>query len=300
MEKKMNKKHLSITCLVILVITLACVLSGCRGENDIFNGKYEVTFNLNGGTLDYKTSSVNTEIKYAYVPNTYVIAVNDIPGYKLFKDGYVFSGWYTSEACNPGDEWDFDGKVLDFDGLVLYAGWERATVYSYTVYYTDGDTDVALGSYNVKAGAAFSDWRKFAEKRDGYTSIGYFSDRDCTTPWDSDTVHPGGEVDLDIPVYVNFIEGKWHLVSNMDQLADAVAANDNVYLIVREVNVSHGGVDSRNAKADCVSRSLADGLVVRVDGVVLDHNVVKVAHKEGKRLVVAGFFNIVVLYRDVV
>ena len=225
----MNKKHLTLIAFVILALTLIFSLSGCAGEDDVFEGKYAVTFELNGGTLDYKTSSVNTNIKYAYVPNTYVIDVSAIEGYKLTKLGYVFTGWYTSEACLPTEKWDFS-KPLEIEELTLYAGWEVAITYSYTVYYVDGENDVSLGSYTVKAGERFDDWRKFAQKRTGYTPMGYYSDRTLTTAWNTATTHPGGGADLDIPVYVKYIEGKWALVGDYKSLVNAVSNGENVYL----------------------------------------------------------------------
>ena len=137
----MNKKHLTLIAFVILTLTLIFALSGCAGEDDVFEGKYTVTFELNGGTLDYKTSSVDTNIKYAYEPNTYVLDISKIDGYKLTKNGYVFTGWYTGETCLPTEKWDF-GNILDKEELTLYAGWEVAITYSYTVYYVDGENDV--------------------------------------------------------------------------------------------------------------------------------------------------------------
>ena len=235
----MTKRHLTLFAVIILALTLVFCLSGCAGEGDVFEGKCTVTFELNGGTLDIKTSSVNDKIKYAYEMGTKIIDVNDIDGYTLSKAGYVFTGWYTGEDCKPQDKWDFNTYV-DTDTVTLYAGWEKAIVYSYTIFYVDGENEVSLGSYTVKAGDKFDDWRKYGQKRDGYTLNGYFQDPDCTIAWDNNTTHPGGESDLDIKVYANYIPGKWTLVSDANTLRSAINANSNVYLTA---NVDLGGAD---------------------------------------------------------
>ena len=227
----MSKKHLTLIAVAILALTLIFALSGCAGEDDALEGKYIVTFDTNGGTLNYGTSTTNTQIKYAYEPNTYVLDVVEDLQYKLTKNGYVFTGWYTSQSCNPTDKWDFAKSVVDTEAITLYAGWEKAIVYSYTLYYTDGETEISLGSYNVSAGEKLDDWRKFAQGREGFTAMGFYTDKELTQEWNSDTVHPGGESDLDIPVYVKYISGKWTLVSSLTALRNAVAANSNVYLM---------------------------------------------------------------------
>ena len=227
----MNKKYLIFIIMTLLVLTLTLALSGCGRDNNELEGKYIATFELNGGTLDILTSSTNTKINFAYYPGTYIIDPAEIPGYKLFKNGYVFTGWYTSPECKPEEKWDFESTLFNTETLTLYAGWEKAIVYSFTLYYVDGEKDVELGKYAVSAGEGLDDWRKFAENREGYTPLGYFADRNFTSPWNNKTVHPGGDADLDIPVYVNYIKGDWALVSDHASLGKAVSAGKNVYLL---------------------------------------------------------------------
>ena len=216
--------------MVLLALTLTFVLSGCAGAEDELKGKNIVVFELNGGTLEFKTSSVNTKINFAYHPGTYIVDPAEIPGYRIYKNEYVFTGWYTSAECNPGEKWDFDSRTFDTETLTLYAGWEKAIQYTYTVYYVDGDRDVELGRYPVSEGEKFDDWLKYAESRDGYTPLGFYSDRQFTTIWDENTVHPGGESDLHIPVYVKYLEGNWSLINDYKSLVNAVKYGENVYL----------------------------------------------------------------------
>ena len=226
----MKIKNILVFALVIAALTV--ILSGCGSSELDLEGKNIVTFELEGGILNYGTSMVDTYIKYAYEPNTYILdPTTDFSGYELTRNGYNFTGWYTSKECNPQDKWDFDSRTFDTETLTLYAGWEKAIVYSFTVYYVDGESDVALGKYSVKSGDKFEDWRKYASDRKGYTPMGYYSDRELTTAWSFDTVHPGGDVDLDIPVYVDYIEGEWSLVETLEQLKRAVNDGKNVYLL---------------------------------------------------------------------
>ena len=214
---------------VLLIAAVALSLSSCGNEGQSIEGKNVVTFELMGGTLELKTSSVNTKINFAYHPGTYILDPSEIPGYKLFRQEYNFTGWYTSPECKPGEKWDFD-TPFNTETLMLYAGWEKAIKYSYSVYYVEDGESILLGSYDVKSGAAFEDWRKFANLRSGYTPMGYYSNKDLTAAWDTEYKHPGGEVDTEIPVYVDYIEGEWKLVDEFSELRSALKAGENVYL----------------------------------------------------------------------
>ena len=223
----MMKKHWIL--LAALVATLTLFLSGCAAGNDPLEGKYIATFELNGGTLDYGASSINTSVNYAYDPGTYVLDPTTIDGYRLFRDKYIFTGWYTTPECNESDKWDFSKQTLNTEKITLYAGWKKAILYTYTLYYMDGTEQIQLGSYEVQAGDVFDDWRNYGNKRDGYTCLGYYSDSDCTVAWDNTTVHPGGEADTDIAVYAKHIPGVWKIADSYESLKSAVNSG-NVYL----------------------------------------------------------------------
>ena len=224
----MKKRYLIFFVLVLATLTL--MLSGCGNEGQSLEGKNIVTFELGGGTLELKTSTVNTKINFAYYPDTYILDPAELPGYKIYRQGYNFTGWYTTKECNPQDKWDFEGTLFNQETLTLYAGWEKAILHTYTVCYKDGDSIVALGSYQANAGDAFEDWRKFANQRDGYTAIGYYRDAELSEAWDYSFTHPGGETDTDINVFVDYIEGKWTIVDNFSKLRNAMSAGENVYL----------------------------------------------------------------------
>lgn len=224
----MKKRYLIFFVLVIASLTL--LLSGCGNESQSLDGKNIVTFELGGGTLELKTSNVSTKINFAYEPNTYILDPAELPGYSIYRQGYNFTGWYTSQECRPQDKWDFEGTLFNQETLTLYAGWEKAILHTYTVCYQSGSSVVELGNYQVTPGETFEDWRKFADLRDGYTAIGYYSDAELSQAWDDTFTHPGGETDTDIRVYVDYIDGNWTIVDTFSKLRSAIHAGENVYL----------------------------------------------------------------------
>ncbi len=233
---KMKRKHLIYMILTALAVTLTLLLSGCAGGANDLDGKNIVTFEINGGRLNYGTSSTDGKINFAYYPGTYIKDPTTFPNYSISRSGYDFTGWYTDEECTPSSKWDFS-TPFNAETLTLYAGWEVQIKYSFSVNYMDGDDKVTLGSYKVSAGDEFEDWLKHANKRDGHTVMGYFSDPECSVPWDFETTHPGGDSDLDIPVYVEYIVGEWKLVDSYEKLKSAVKSG-NVYLTA---NIDCGG-----------------------------------------------------------
>lgn len=221
------KKHWIILMLVIATLTL--LMSGCASGDTNLEGKYIATFDLNGGTLDYGASSINSKVNYAYEPGSYILDPAQIDGYSMFRNEYEFTGWYTSPDCRPEEKWDFS-KPFETESLTLYAGWEKTIKFTYTLCYTDAQGEQVLGTYKVDAGEPFEDWKDFVKNRQNHTAIGFYADAELTQKWDSTLGHPGGETDTDLRVYVKYIEGNWNVVSNFDQLKNAMK-NGNVYLM---------------------------------------------------------------------
>ena len=223
------KKLLIFISTMALALTLMLALSGCSGGTDELEGKNIVTFDVNGGILNYGTSSTKTSVKFAYYPGTYILdPAKDIYNYSLSRSGYDFTGWYTDKDCTASSKWNFD-TIFDAPELTLYAGWEKSIRHTYSVYYVeDSGNCVKLGDYAALEGETFSDWKDFASEREGYTCIGYYSDKELTIPWDQTFAHPGGESDFDVAVYADYIVGEWNLVGNYDQLK--IATSGNIYL----------------------------------------------------------------------
>lgn len=76
--------------------------------------KYDVTFDLNYGTEPDVTVKVI---------DGQTITATDVP--TVNRLGYDLSGWYTTEDCQPGTEFDVEYDVVT-GPLTLYAGYDRA------------------------------------------------------------------------------------------------------------------------------------------------------------------------------
>lgn len=53
------------------------------------------------------------------------------PSLEMNRVGYTFGGWYTDEACSPGNEFAFGSELTD--NTIIYAKWTKATSASYTI-----------------------------------------------------------------------------------------------------------------------------------------------------------------------
>ena len=229
-EENFSMKRNYLILAVILIAVLTLTLSGCGRDEQSLEGLYIATFELEGGTLETPTSSVSTKINFAYNPGTYVLNPCELNGYKLFRTGYVFTGWYTDKSCTPSSKWDFK-TLLNQEELTLYAGWKKAVQLTYTVYYINEDgEEVSLGKYEVNSGDKFDDWRNFAKNRQNHTPLGYYSDPECQIAWDTAYTHPGVDEDLNVPVYVDYMVGKWTFVDTLSAFKNAIASGENVHL----------------------------------------------------------------------
>ncbi len=109
------------------------------------------------------------------------------------KEGYVFIGWYTDEACT--NAWNFEVNMVE-NHTVLYGGWELAPVieiveYTITFKSNNGASDI---SATVESGNLIP--RPEMPIRDGYTFIGWYTDAGCTSGWNFDTDFPASDMTL--------------------------------------------------------------------------------------------------------
>lgn len=223
-------KKINLIFVMILIAVLAVCLPGCGREEQSLDGLYIVTFDLAGGTMETATASTNTDIKFAYHPGTVVLDPCQMNGYKIFRNGYVFTGWYTDESCTESSKWNFE-SLIEEEALTLYAGWKKAVKLTYALYYLDENNEQKLlGEYDVTPGKTFDDWRRLAKSRIGYTPLGFFSDPECTVEWDKSFAHPGQEEDLEVPVYVKYLEGIWTFVDSFETLESALSNGANIQI----------------------------------------------------------------------
>ncbi len=150
---------------------------------------YTVSFNTSGGTaIDSVEAEYNMTISNPGSPT---------------KSGYTFSGWYTNTSYS--NAWNFSNDTVT-SNTVLYAKWvkveedqtveEQPTVVqpaepvntekeNYTVtFHTNGGTaieDAVVTENNIVT-------RPTDPELDGYEFTGWFTDEDCTIPYNFSTV----------------------------------------------------------------------------------------------------------------
>lgn len=204
-------------------------LSSCRNE-DKYSGKTEVIFELEGGTYQNCTAPV----KYYYDLNEgkFIVEPSNITDSKVERSGYELMGWYKTKKIDGTevtyeDEWNFTEDEISEEGVTLYAYWKKVYKYTFNVCYYDENNELqTLGSYSVKANDKFSDYLNYANKRLGYTPLGFYNEEGNEI---TNLTHPGGNQDLAINVFVKYIKGTYKIVKNASELK--AAKNQNIYLM---------------------------------------------------------------------
>jgi uncharacterized repeat protein (TIGR02543 family) len=199
---------------IALAITAGIIFLTCT--NPFFPGTVSNTPNSDTPLPANRTPGPNTYIVTFYVGPNVVFADDDssedsivvfhlsegakIPKLPALKrtDGYSFGGWYTNEACTPGNEWNFDTAIMsDID---LYARWLpppgiKVKFITYSGAPQPGDQNLTNGTLVVEPPPI---------TRDGYAFDGWYRDADFTNTWNfaADTVaDPGSTITL---------YAKWH------------------------------------------------------------------------------------------
>mgnify|MGYP000841140465 CR=1 FL=1 len=162
-----------------LYLLLPFSLFSCKKEEA--SDKIRAEFYLEGGSCQNNTEKITYLYNLGEREETYIADPNVLKKNDISRDGYTLKGWYQTKTIVGADvtysnPWDFNQDKMTKDGVKLYAYWVRDVVYSYELYYKDGDTDVLLGSYAVEQGEHFDDYLNYANKRTGYTSLGYYDE----------------------------------------------------------------------------------------------------------------------------
>ena len=178
------------------------------------------------------------------------------------NNGYFLAGWYanrteigTDEAGNTlysyGEKWDFDKDLLEVDSsktytssepvMTLYAAWvplfeiefydlETKELLSSLTYDPSVSTDIKVPAWNEETGAIqMFDF----PKRSGYTFEGVYLDEEGTKVADGEVIAHTGEVDYEngtaknstMKLYVDWIEGEWYHIYNVEQFVDNASVN---------------------------------------------------------------------------
>lgn len=222
--------------LITLFVTLLLLLVGCGNDDEHdFTGKVKVVYELEGGIYQNCERPVTLYYPFAEGTTNLITTPDALSKEPLTRAGYTLEGWYTQKIVAADgtveyrNKWDFSTHKVSSEGVTLYAHWERNVTHTYEVCYRDENNEiVTLGSYEVKEGDLFDDWRRFANKRSGYTSLGTFRDEEGNA-WDMTTGHPGGKTDLAVRLFPDYIEGNYAIIRAASDLK--TAANKNLYLM---------------------------------------------------------------------
>ncbi len=89
--------------------------------------QYYIYYTRNSYTLTFKngseTKSGGTHLYQADISDTYYV-----PTYTGDDaEAYTFGGWYTTEKCIEGTQFDFEKNTMPYNNLILYAKWVPVT-----------------------------------------------------------------------------------------------------------------------------------------------------------------------------
>ncbi len=163
------KKPKIITICAAMALMSSFALIGCGGRN------VEVLFDGNGGTPD-KTS---------------VVAVDgaSLPAVPApTRDGYTFTGWYSSSDCNENSKWQAHYKVES--GITLYAGWTKDSYITVKFDTLAGGDSVQNAPQDVKIKSGSLVTEPKTPTRDGYIFKNWYKDEVLSESFDfsGDTV----------------------------------------------------------------------------------------------------------------
>ncbi len=229
-----------------------------------------VKFDANGGTFTTNTSVIVDSFNVDDKSQVALIAPDDSrrsnDAFKATKNGHFLAGWYR-ECIETTDEngkkiysysgkWDFDNDVLKVDkdktysadtpALTLYAAWIplfEIEFYSLesgdlvdTLKYNPTDAKaIEIPAWDEETGAI--EMYDFP-KREGYTFNKAFYDAEGTNELTGETLtHPGSvneenatATDPILKLYVDWHEGEWYRIYNVDQFKESASLTGNYEL----------------------------------------------------------------------
>lgn len=266
--KTKNKGILLFVLLLIALLVTGCAQEPTPYEvNDAENFTVSVKYDANGGTFTTNTSVIvdsydaaATGGKIALLSPDNALRKND--AFTAVNNGYFLAGWYR-ECTQQADgtyvyagRWDFETDLVEVNPagtytsaepvLTLYAAW----IPMFKVNFCDLQTGEVLETYTFDPNSGDSltvpaldeetgavEMHKFP-KRSGYTFDSVYYDAEGTKIVDTaEVVHTGtvnyengtaenGTMDL----YINWTEGEWYHIYNVEQFLDNASVTGNYVL----------------------------------------------------------------------
>lgn len=227
-----------ILCILTIALLATGMLSACEGEKEK-NYDYLVTFDYNVETLGV---DVNCPDQYLGVKENSKLVPPGTSGAEnldYFPEqsvyGYYNTGWYLArldEEGNPEKDeagnivfdraWDFSTDRVS-GNITLYADFRLHP--TFTIAMPQGQKDIVFDTYKPGDTIKRPTGSRVPEI-DGYTFFDYYSDEDCTIPFE----WPYTLGEENVTIYAKFLEGAWSLVSTAQEFNSAVAYGKNIYL----------------------------------------------------------------------
>lgn len=132
-------------------------------------GSYTVRFACDGGKT--KDGEALSAIK---VCNGDILEAPE----QIYKEGYVFKGWYTDEICSEENKFKFGRQTITVD-TILYAKWDT---FCPTISFSSNIAGGALESVKVNYNEVFA--RPGDPTLEGYTFDGFYANEELTTSFD--------------------------------------------------------------------------------------------------------------------
>lgn len=240
------KKKINAIIGFIVTIVVCLFLGSCASDNvePSYKDSATIIYHLEGAT--YKNSTEDVKVYYPVKKDSSIIVKRSLDElteqYSINSPGsdLIFAGWFKakSESGEYSDEFNFGTDKISYNETVnLYAKWTKK--YIHTLNYVariDGE-DVVLVSRNISANAAYTldEDREESIKETLYskdlTYIKTFEvDGKVCSKKDLEEIKMPEEKDINENltknVYVNYIEGKYYLVSNKSSFNSAIASKD--------------------------------------------------------------------------
>lgn len=231
--------------IVLFAIASLCIFAGCSfnktldeflSENELVA---QVTYYANGGKFEddrtYKDIYLKAGFKVQNIGTDKLVSGSS----SISRTAYEFNGWYFAELDEEGnvvyDEYGsiVKGELVDFSVAIqagehwkLCADWLAHTKVNMYLVCEDGDVVVSeelsyksgdlIGQENFSSQGLVQKGNKppIQPMNDAYTFVEYYADEACTqlTSW------PIKQGDADVNVYAKYIEGKWTIVKDRDDV----------------------------------------------------------------------------------
>lgn len=266
---KLKTKGILITVLLLTALLVTgCAQEPTPYEvNDAENFTVSVKYDANGGTFTTNTSVIvdsydpaQTGGAIALLPPDAAARGND--AFTAVNNGYFLAGWYR-ERKEQSDgtylysgKWDFETDLLEVDPaaahtsaepvMTLYAAW----IPVFQVNFRNLDSGEILDTYTFDptVGASLTvpaldeetgavEMYKFPE-RSGYTFESVYYDAEGTKQVDTPEVLHTGTVNFEngtaengtMDLYINWTEGEWYHIYNVEQFLDNASVTGNYVL----------------------------------------------------------------------